>query len=390
MGREAAEVDQGIVQDRLGHFQTVGPRGSYEDYEACYSRQDIASTIVDIPAEGSWELEPVITDSVDPGQSAFDKAWVELNSRVGVIQTLVKADKLAGIGCYGVVLLGFSDGAELSQSITLNKNNDLLFLRPVSEGDAIIKKLETDTTDPRYGLPLYYEINLGGSTTKSTNVRVHWSRVIHIAEGALKDEIYGTPRLKKVLNRLLDLERVAGGSSEMFWQGAFPGFGIIADADAEFDSDAKEDIEDELEEYVHGLKRYLKLQGVKLESLTPQVESPKDHVDIQLTLIAAATRIPKRILIGSERGELASSQDERAWARYKDLRRRKFVEPRILRPFIDRCIEAGVLPEPEGGEYRVEWPEIMVLTEEDRAKIGEKKANALAKYASAPGADMVR
>jgi len=47
------------------------------------------------------------------------------------------------------------------------------------------------------------------------------------------------------------------------------------------------------------------------------------------------------------------------------------------------------LPEPEGGEYRVEWPEIMVLTEEDRAKIGEKKANALAKYASAPGADMV-
>jgi len=345
---------------------------------------------VDIPAEGSWELEPVITDSVDPGQSAFDKAWVELNSRVGVIQTLVKADKLAGIGCYGVVLLGFSDGAELSQSITLNKNNDLLFLRPVSEGDAIIKKLETDTTDPRYGLPLYYEINLGGSTTKSTNVRVHWSRVIHIAEGALKDEIYGTPRLKKVLNRLLDLERVAGGSSEMFWQGAFPGFGIIADADAEFDSDAKEDIEDELEEYVHGLKRYLKLQGVKLESLTPQVESPKDHVDIQLTLIAAATRIPKRILIGSERGELASSQDERAWARYKDLRRRKFVEPRILRPFIDRCIEAGVLPEPEGGEYRVEWPEIMVLTEEDRAKIGEKKANALAKYASAPGADMVR
>jgi hypothetical protein len=60
----------------------------------------------------------------------------------------------------------------------------------------------------------------------------------------------------------------------------------------------------------------------------------------------------------------------------------------ILRPFIDRLISFGVLPEPRNG-YTVEWPPIFTPSEEQQAKTAETRAKALGTYAGAPGADMI-
>ena len=120
----------------------------------------------------------------------------------------------------------------------------------------------------------------------------------------------------------------------------------------------------------------------------PQISDPSNHVSILLDLIAGTTGIPKRILIGSERGELASTQDETAWNSRVDERRRNYAEPMILRPFIDRLIDLSVLPEPKGG-YVIDWPSIFAPSEETQAKIAETKAKALNAYMLAPGADMI-
>jgi hypothetical protein len=125
-----------------------------------------------------------------------------------------------------------------------------------------------------------------------------------------------------------------------------------------------------------------------IKELTAQVSDPSKHVSVLLDLIAGTTGIPKRILIGSERGELASTQDETAWNSRVDERRRNYAEPMILRPFIDRLITIGVLPQPRDG-YVVEWPPIFTPSEEQQAKVAETKAKALAAYMSAPGADMI-
>ena len=42
------------------------------------------------------------------------------------------------------------------------------------------------------------------------NRKVHWTRVIHIAESTLENPIYGIPRLRPVYNRLMDIEKVTG------------------------------------------------------------------------------------------------------------------------------------------------------------------------------------
>ena len=125
----------------------------------------------------------------------------------------------------------------------------------------------------------------------------------------LEDEVNGLPRLEAVFNRLLDLEKIVGGSAEMFWRGARPGFqGIVSEGYNMTDEDIDE-LQKQLDEYEHGLRRFLINRGVSLDALAQQVSDPRNHVDVQLQMISAITGIPRRILTGSERGELASTED---------------------------------------------------------------------------------
>ncbi|GAF99571.1 unnamed protein product, partial [marine sediment metagenome] len=89
-----------------------------------------------------------------------------------------------------------------------------------------------------------------------------------------------------------------------------------------------------------------------------------------ISLIAGATGIPQRILLGSERGELASGQDKASWDERVQDRRNEFATP-IVRDFVDRLSNVGALPEVE---YDVRWPEIEDLDEDTKANIATKWA----------------
>jgi len=56
----------------------------------------------------------------------------------------------------------------------------------------------------------------------------------------------------------------------------------------------------------------------------------------------------------------------------------------IVRPFVDRCVEYGVLPPARSGDYSVRWQDLWATSDLDKAEVGDKRANALAKYASSP------
>ena len=359
----------------------------FSDYYSRYSRQDIAKRIIEAYPSACWRLKPTITE-VDEKETAFEKEWEVLVKEKKIYQYLVRADKISGIGRYGVILLGFNDGKELDEPCELAY--DLSYIRPYHELNVSPLSWVTDVHNPRYGLPESYTIQMttaGGGTT--FNKGVHWTRVIHLAEGLEEGEVYGTPRLKPVLNRLQDLELISGGSSEMFWRGAFPGMAFKADEGAKFTQQTMSDLETEIEEYMHDLKRYLRLTNVDAKSLEQQIADPKGHVDMLVSLIAGATGIPQRMLVGSERGELASTQDETSFNDRVAERRDDYVEPFILRPFIDRLIDIGVLTEPESGTYSVQWPSIHVPSEKERAVTAKTKTEALVTFANSPTASTI-
>jgi len=265
----------------------------------------------------------------------------------------------------------------------------LLYVTPFAEGNAEIIQWEDDVTNERYGLPKVYRLTMQVSATQTTTTRqinVHHSRCLHVADGLLNDDVNGTPRLKAIFNRLLDLDKIVGGSGEMYWQGAFPGFAMKADPEYDMTQSGAA-ISAEIDNYVHKLQRYMKLQGIDVQQLSPQVVDPSSHVDVQIQMISAATGIPKRILLGSERGELSSSQDGDNWNDVLMQRQDNFCEGKILRPLIDKLITTGVLPTPKDG-YEVNWPPLYIQGDLEKADVASKRAEALTKYVSG-GLDML-
>ncbi len=418
------------------------------DYWKKFDRGDVAARIISIFPEECFKSPPLIYEQEDEEETEFEKEVDLLEDELSISSFLLRADTLSGVGRFGVILLGLDDGLSLEQSVAgfissvpvkpVNNATDvpalakpaakpkrrLLYLRTFDESLVTIDRLENDPTNARFGQPVMYEItfwteNINSSLESSsvpspsgfnttnpqsastrTTFKVHWTRIIHLADNRLRDEIYGTPRLKKVFDRILDLHKIAGGSAEMFWKGAFPGLSLEqhpSDDPIVMTDEEKEATKDELEQYYEGLKRYITLQGMTANSLAPQAADPGPHADLQIKLIAMAIPCPWRVFMGSEMGQLASGQDMVEWNARLERRRKNYLDPFVIRPFFNRLIELGVLPFPQGGKgntdekaggenraprpvYIIYWPSLYTPSKLEQADVAVKQTDAMSKY----------
>ena len=128
---------------------------------------------------------------------------------------------------------------------------------------------EDKTTSPRYGLPKSYSVLMeDNSGSSSKNTKIHWSRVLHIADNRLSSEVYGEPRMKPVYNNLLNVRKISGGSAEMFWRAGMSGtaWGLdpdIVEPTTTITDEQKEEMRDELQKFYDGIQRYLFAEGLK-------------------------------------------------------------------------------------------------------------------------------
>ena len=360
----------------------------FTDYYGLFKRGRLGKRIINAPVQSTWHGGVSVFEDKESEETAFEKAWKALNEKCKLISKLQKLDSLAGIGRFAVLFMGFTDSLNPAQPLEGAKQ--LLYVQPYHEGNVTISEWETDVTNERYGLPTIYSLkfSVSGSAVSTKEVQVHHTRILHIAEGTLENEIYGTPRLEDVFNGVSDLEKIAGGSAEMFWQGALGGKAFSAKEGATLDPQSRADMQVEMDEFIHGLRRYMRLQNVDVQDLAPSLTDPSNYISVQLDLISGATGIPKRILIGSERGELASSQDETNWLSRIKERRVQYAEPQIIKPFIDRLIIVGALPEPKDN-YQVDWPDLWSASAKEKAEVAKITTEAFSSYMNAPGIDQV-
>lgn len=382
--------------DALGYQETF----KYDDYRAWYDRGDIAQSIIEKPPSTTWSEPPEVIDDADVGEESetdFESDVESLfNANIvgdveldrGLLHYLQRVDTLARIGRYGVLFLGLADAdsegdlADPVDTSALSGLDDLLYLTPLSEGDADITSWVRDVTSPRNGFPETYRLDLAnGDRTRTATV--HHTRVIHVAEGILDDEVYGTPALEPVMNRLFDIQKVLGSAAEAFWMVSNPGLALSVDP--EFSDIPTEQMDEQIEEYEHDLRRVLKLFGADIEQLDAQEVDPSNTVEAELKAISGTVNIPQRKLVGSERGELASSQDEANYLEFIGDRQTSTAEPVILRRFFDRLIEYGIVSPPRAGTYSVDWPNLFQLNELELAQV--KKTEAQAIKANSPMGD---
>jgi hypothetical protein len=377
------------IYDALGYQKEL----SYSDFVAQYSRQDIARAVVDRPVDATWRGGVSLVETDEDEDTALERDWSDIYRRLRLQSKLTRLDRLTCLGRFGVLLLGLSDVQRQEDFASPVRDNDLdlMYVKPFGEGSVAIDRWVDDPGDERFGLPELYQLDVKAPGTKSNvSLVVHHSRVIHATSGLLESEVYGTPQMQGVFNRLKDLEKIVGGAAEMFWRGARPGYQAKVDENYSMGPDMEDKLQEQLEEFEHDLRRVLANEGVTFESLQQQVSDPSSHVDVQIQMISAEKGIPKRILVGSERGELASSDDKSQWNERVQSRREEHAEPSILDPLVERLVEYGCLATPkEQGNYSWYWSDLHAPSEKERAEIGKTRAEALAAYAKTPRSEEV-
>lgn len=412
------------VDKECGYIETE--KLSVADYQVMYDRESIATRVVELEPKESWRVKPCVYEDEDEDtETEFEKAFNELclnftkktwlkpqEETHPIWDIMARADILSGVGHFGLILLNIDDGKEFSEPIegfgstdnTPVTNEDLKELRdqkPVAKRSLLsvsvfeesliqINQYETEKANPRYGLPVMYTLTMNdpknnhqsgiGITTQTE--RVHWSRVVHIADNLASSHIFGVPRQRPVWNRLMDCRKVYGSSAEGYWQGAFPGLSMETHpqlgGDVTIDAAATKS---QLQSYTNTLQRYVLSSGMTVKMLSPTVVDPTAQINAYIDAICIRLGCPKRIFVGSERGELASSQDKDTWEERIEARRNDHVSANIIVPFIDRCISIGVLPEPADG-YMVKWEAKDTLSPMDKVTIAKTKTEAFGAYVS--------
>lgn len=356
----------------LGYKRSI----SIDDYRSRFERNAIARRIVTALPDATWRGGAEIIEDEDPNvDTEFEQQWESLADRTSVWAKLHRADILSGLGRYAVVLIGAS-GDLATELPRMSAPDDVAYLAPFSEYDVAVDSLVGDRTSPRFGLPELYKFKrlVGSQSIRSTIVEepVHWSRVVHVAEGLLSNDVFGVPRLECVWNLLDDLDKVTGGGSEAFWLRAHQGFVASLDPDMKIGPEDIAALKEQVEEFAHQIRRSIAARGVKYEALGSDVAPIDKHVDALTAQIAAGCRIPQRILMGSERGELASSQDQENWDDQVSDRRDEFAGPQVVRVLVDRLIFYGALTKP--AEYETRWP-MRSLDDKARADVADKWAS---------------
>lgn len=398
------------------------------EYQNLYERNGIAARVVQVFPKETWQVMPEVYEDEDPTVlTPFEEDWKETGEYLQQIndyksspsqtvaaefpgsetidyegdctvylwEALKRIDVVSGIGRYGVLFMGLDDGLALDHPARFREGQKITYLRTFPETQAPFSKVDENVSSPRFGQPTEYTITLndpraGTSWTAAatTTKRVHWSRVIHVADNLLSSEVFGTPRMQEVLNRLLDLDKLYGGSAEMYWRGAFPGLSFethpTLGADPDLGSpDEKLLTKRMIENYMNGLQRYLALVGMSAKSLAPQVVDPTPQIMVQIQAICIRLGIPMRIFMGSERGELASSQDDAAWNDRLKERQKYHVNPRIIYAFVRRLIQLGVLRKPK--KWNIFWPDLTSQSAGEKSQVAFQRTQALVQYVKGEG-----
>lgn len=368
-----------------------------EDYRARYERQDIAEKIISLPPEDTWKGSPDIIDEDGDSESEFERAVEDLDQQTQYLQYLRRTDIVAGIGQYGLLFIGTDietetdddeGNVDLGQELpenSLSGPEDISYFQPIAQDSVENWRLGHEDglspNDEMYNKPVRYKIDFSPIDEAESDERwVHHSRILHIPSGPRDEsEIKADPRLQSILNRLYDLEKVVGASAEMFWSGADRKFFFNIDSENAQDIPDNEldRLEDEAEQLVHEMRQHMKAFNMDLDVIGGDDPDPTGVIDSILKFISGAKGIPIRKLIGSERGELASSQDEANWFGQIEYRRNTFAEPVILRPFVQMMIRLGALPEPNGGRFEVEWPNLFELNEVEETQVQLNRSEVL-------------
>lgn len=366
-------------------YKRSGER-NYDYFSEMYRYNGFANVCISKVPQACWrdgveihvDGQPVLKDEIKQLKSA------------GIFSGFERSDILNRIGKFAVLFVGVPDGRKASEPVgkVLGKKRfSEVYFAPYSMQSVTISKYDDDVTSTRYGMPEIYTLtprsddNAGTSATDTRQtIQAHWTRVVHIAEGSLSNDIYGTYYLDPIADRLEDLNKTIGGSAEAFFRNASQKKTLDIDKDASIGKTELEGFSDSAKEWLNGWKDFIGLKGAKINALEVPNADPTKAVDVAIQEVSAYTGIPQRLLIGAGAGQLAGNEDKGSFNQVVSDRQSAKCEMWLMQG-LQVLERAQMLVLPEAFEFF--WPLPDAMDEKTASETNKNNAESFAKIISA-------
>lgn len=339
-----------------------------------YDRNGLAAAAVDKTIAKTWQDEPAIWETEKPKESDLEAEIRKRFADIRVWQMLADADRRSMVGDYGGVILRLRDDRPFDQPVDRVGGglDGLAGIIPAWQSQLTVSEWDDNPESEGYGQPKMYEFNesaLGSDAKSARRFLVHPDRVLIWSDDGT---VNCRSALRSGYNDLLDAEKVKGAGGEGFWKTA-RGAPVIEAATGLSPADVANNmgvdvaevldtINDQIESFQAGFDKGLMLGGMTAKPLQITLPSPEHFFAAPVNSFAASFRMPVKILLGSQTGERASTEDAEEWAQTCASRRVNRCRP-LIHELVMRLMRFGLLP---AKDWTVGWAD---LTE---SSVGEK------------------
>ena len=353
-----------------------------------YTRIGVGRAGIDKTVSKTWQDSPWLQEFArDDGDDTQEtKLEGEIRKRFAelrVWQNLANCDRRGMVGRYSGLILRLADSKKFDEPVDRVPGGllGLVEVIPAWEGQLQVGQWDTDEKSDTYGQPKMFQFNeaaIGKSTDQPRQFNVHPDRVVIWSETGT---VHGTSALEAGYNSLLDMEKIRGAGGEGFWKNAKSGLSLEIDKDAKVADMASamgvpvdevvDKMDAQVESFNKGFDKSLLLQGITAKPMQVTLPSPEHFFAIALQDFAASRSIPVKILVGSQTGERASTEDAQEWDKTCTSRRTDETIPNVM-SFVTRLVRFGTLPE---RDWHLDWAPLGESSMSDKVGLADKMAD---------------
>lgn len=330
---------------------------SDEELLEVFLRNPLAKVIVNDVAEDVFEkgfkIHCTETDIEDTEEidKELTKTFVDKFNKHIKLPTLLSY-KLARLYGYSMMLIGFNDGRSLDKPVKPRAKP--IFYQGIDKTwvqEIMYKK----NPDGDYILPIRIE-SYRMRTYFIASETIHPDRVLHFENPGIDMFQTGISALLPCYDDLTVIKHVTWGAGQTMWRSGNQMVSVIGPPRA---SPAQLDSIDNAMTDINAQSAMTFPYGTVFEAHSPSGLNPAPYARIPLDNIAAATRIPLSILIGAQKGALASSlTDQRDYASTLTA-----IQSNVLTPLLNRLFwtlqKAGELPYKK---FEIVWENTLTMS----------------------------
>ena len=275
-----------------------------EDRTFAVTREPVAHRIVFTVAHDIFDHWFQLYLEGKEQDKAFDNLIQQELTRVKAKQELMRMAVFERAYGWAILVLGYADTAESLAQPTQNPQS-LEEVKAYSPTQIAKVDEITNKTDPRYGLPEYYHIKRAGITS---DLKIHYSRVIHFASRLLDHDWKGMSVLDPVWDDLVTLRNIRWGMGQTMYRygHGFPDFTFTGAEKEDIDTWVEDNNFSDLSSrtyFAHNENQAIEFKGVAGRALDPM----NYYLPI-MENISAGSGIPLAILRGVQAGTLTGSE----------------------------------------------------------------------------------